>query len=263
MRELLGAASGHAAAASLAFLPDRPVAASHDGVACRPWGSATLLTAPIDPRRVLDGLVVDAKPGITAMGSPRFFGLVPDQGAARRHRRGRTRRAAPGDRARAGRQRRHRRGRPADDHRRRGAPARARVQVDGAFGLRAHARPHHQGTGRWRRPGGLVGDRRAQVVERPLRLQRWRLSPTATGTAASMPPVACGPVPAGRHLLDARGDPARRALAAHPGPHGRRRLRRSTVGGERSCGRWRGRRRGRVEPATPPDLRRREMRDTP
>jgi len=75
MRDLLSAAAGHAAA-YLESLPERPVVASRDAPAARAALRDALPDVPTDDRRVLDELVEDAEPGITAMGSPRFFGFV-------------------------------------------------------------------------------------------------------------------------------------------------------------------------------------------
>ena len=75
MRDLLSAAAGHAAT-YLESLPERAVGASRDAAASRAALRDMLPDEPIDPRRVLDELVADAEPGITAMGSPRYFGFV-------------------------------------------------------------------------------------------------------------------------------------------------------------------------------------------
>jgi len=75
MRELLDAAAGHAAS-YLESLPERPVDAALDPVAARDALDPGLPDGPVDPRRVLDELVEYAEPGVTAMGSPRFFGFV-------------------------------------------------------------------------------------------------------------------------------------------------------------------------------------------
>jgi glutamate/tyrosine decarboxylase-like PLP-dependent enzyme len=62
------------AGAWLAALPERPVRAERDShgytVADR------LPDAPLAPAQVLDELIREAAPGLTAMGSPRFFGFV-------------------------------------------------------------------------------------------------------------------------------------------------------------------------------------------
>ena len=50
------------------------------------------------------------------------------------------------------------------------AEAGAWLHVDGAFGLWAAASPELRHLLRGRRARGLVGDRRAQVAERPVRL---------------------------------------------------------------------------------------------
>jgi glutamate/tyrosine decarboxylase-like PLP-dependent enzyme len=75
MRELLDAAADHAAA-YLESLPERPVRAELGPAEIRRRLSETLPEEPLDPRRVLDELVTEADPGITAMGSPRYFGFV-------------------------------------------------------------------------------------------------------------------------------------------------------------------------------------------
>jgi glutamate/tyrosine decarboxylase-like PLP-dependent enzyme len=75
MRDLLSAAAAHAAA-YLESLPERPVAASREAPAARAALRDALPDGPTDDRRVLDELVEDAEPGVTAMGSPRFFGFV-------------------------------------------------------------------------------------------------------------------------------------------------------------------------------------------
>jgi glutamate/tyrosine decarboxylase-like PLP-dependent enzyme len=75
MRELLCAAADHAAS-YLESLSDRPVGAALDPVGARAALERTLPDGPGDPRAVLDALVEEAGPGITAMGSPRYFGFV-------------------------------------------------------------------------------------------------------------------------------------------------------------------------------------------
>jgi aromatic-L-amino-acid decarboxylase len=75
MKDLLRAVADHAAE-HLDSLADRPVApAATPEEAVRAF-SAPLPEGPQDPRAVLDDLVATASPGITAMGSPRFFGFV-------------------------------------------------------------------------------------------------------------------------------------------------------------------------------------------
>ena len=75
MRDLLNAATEHAAD-YLDSMPERPVGARLDPTAARDALHSELPDGPVDPRQVLDELVADADPGITAMGSPRFFGFV-------------------------------------------------------------------------------------------------------------------------------------------------------------------------------------------
>ncbi|HEU0023020.1 MAG TPA: aminotransferase class V-fold PLP-dependent enzyme [Thermoleophilaceae bacterium] len=75
MRDLLDAAAAHAAA-YLESLPERPVEAARGPAAAHDAIHAGLADGPLDPRQVLDELVADAEPGITAMGSPRYFGFV-------------------------------------------------------------------------------------------------------------------------------------------------------------------------------------------
>jgi glutamate/tyrosine decarboxylase-like PLP-dependent enzyme len=75
MRELLSAAADHAAS-YLESLSDRPVGAAVDPLGARAALERTLPDGPGDPRAVLDALVREADPGITAMGSPRYFGFV-------------------------------------------------------------------------------------------------------------------------------------------------------------------------------------------
>ena len=64
------------AAAYLESLPGRPVQAPAGPDAVRAALSAALPDGPIDPLTVLDELVAGADPGVTAMGSPRYFGFV-------------------------------------------------------------------------------------------------------------------------------------------------------------------------------------------
>jgi glutamate/tyrosine decarboxylase-like PLP-dependent enzyme len=73
--ELLDAAAEHAAS-YLDSVPERPVRPELDPAAAREVLHSTLPDSPLDPRQVLDELVADSDPGITAMGSPRFFGFV-------------------------------------------------------------------------------------------------------------------------------------------------------------------------------------------
>ncbi len=75
MRDLLTAAAGHAAA-YLESVPERPVRAELGPEAVRDRLDRRLPDGPQDPRRVLDDLVAAADPGITAMGSARYFGFV-------------------------------------------------------------------------------------------------------------------------------------------------------------------------------------------
>ncbi|WP_221891540.1 aminotransferase class V-fold PLP-dependent enzyme [Microbispora sp. KK1-11] len=74
-RELLNAAAHHAAK-YLEGLPERRVEAESGSTAMRDAFRGDLPDRPTDPRLVLDHLVATAEPGITAMGSPRYFGLV-------------------------------------------------------------------------------------------------------------------------------------------------------------------------------------------
>jgi aromatic-L-amino-acid decarboxylase len=75
MRELLDAAAAHAAE-YLESLPERPVGAPRGVADTQAALSSELPGGPVDPRRVLDDLVAEADPGITAMGSARYFGFV-------------------------------------------------------------------------------------------------------------------------------------------------------------------------------------------
>ena len=74
-RELLSAAAAHAAT-YLESLPERPVEAGRGASEARAALHPTLPDDPVEPLRVLEELVADAEPGITAMGSPRYFGFV-------------------------------------------------------------------------------------------------------------------------------------------------------------------------------------------
>ena len=62
----------------LSRVPARAAGGGEARLGCRGGGRSTrpCRTEPLDPRRVLDELVADADPGITAMGSPRYFGFV-------------------------------------------------------------------------------------------------------------------------------------------------------------------------------------------
>ena len=75
MRDLLDAAAMHAAS-YLESLSERPVEARLGSEAAREAIHSTLPDGPLDPRQVLNELVADAEPGVTAMGSPRYFGFV-------------------------------------------------------------------------------------------------------------------------------------------------------------------------------------------
>jgi glutamate/tyrosine decarboxylase-like PLP-dependent enzyme len=75
MRDLLSAAAEHAAD-YLESLPDRPVGARLAPEPIRERLDGALPDEPLEPREVLDELVARADPGITAMGSPRYFGFV-------------------------------------------------------------------------------------------------------------------------------------------------------------------------------------------
>ncbi|MFF3313783.1 pyridoxal phosphate-dependent decarboxylase family protein [Streptomyces sp. NPDC002952] len=74
-RELLRTAADHAAT-YLEGLPERRVEADVEGTGMRATLGKDLPDLPTEPRRVLDDLVALADPGITAMVSPRYFGLV-------------------------------------------------------------------------------------------------------------------------------------------------------------------------------------------
>jgi glutamate/tyrosine decarboxylase-like PLP-dependent enzyme len=75
MRDLLNAATEHAAD-YFESMSERPVGARMDPATAREALHSELPDGPVDSRKVLDDLVADADPGITAMGSPRFFGFV-------------------------------------------------------------------------------------------------------------------------------------------------------------------------------------------
>ena len=75
MRDLLSAAAERAAD-YLESLPERPVGARLDASAARERVNGSLADEPVEADRVLDELVTAADPGLTAMGSPRFFGFV-------------------------------------------------------------------------------------------------------------------------------------------------------------------------------------------
>jgi glutamate/tyrosine decarboxylase-like PLP-dependent enzyme len=75
MRELLRATAEHAAD-YLESVPTRPVQAALGPSAMRDALDGELPDGPAEPRAVLDELVAGAAPGVTAMGSPRYFGFV-------------------------------------------------------------------------------------------------------------------------------------------------------------------------------------------
>ena len=75
MRDLLHAAADHAAD-YVESLPDRPVRAELAPAEVRERLDRRLPDGPEDPRVVLDELVAVAEPGVTAMGSARYFGFV-------------------------------------------------------------------------------------------------------------------------------------------------------------------------------------------
>jgi glutamate/tyrosine decarboxylase-like PLP-dependent enzyme len=75
MRDLLSAAAEHAAD-YIESLPERPVGARLDPSEAREAIDGELPAHPLEAREVLDELVAAADPGITAMGSPRYFGFV-------------------------------------------------------------------------------------------------------------------------------------------------------------------------------------------
>jgi glutamate/tyrosine decarboxylase-like PLP-dependent enzyme len=75
MRDLLTAAADHAAA-YVESLNERPVRPELDPVAAREAFDPALPDDPVAAELVLDELVAQAEPGITALGSPRYFGFV-------------------------------------------------------------------------------------------------------------------------------------------------------------------------------------------
>jgi glutamate/tyrosine decarboxylase-like PLP-dependent enzyme len=75
MRDLLNATADRAAS-YLESLSERPVRPELDPPTAREAFDATLPDEPIAPELVLDELVAQAEPGITALGSPRYFGYV-------------------------------------------------------------------------------------------------------------------------------------------------------------------------------------------
>jgi glutamate/tyrosine decarboxylase-like PLP-dependent enzyme len=75
MRDLLTSATDHATA-YLESLSERPVRPELDPAAAREAFDPTLPDDPVAPEVVLDELVAQAEPGITALGSPRYFGFV-------------------------------------------------------------------------------------------------------------------------------------------------------------------------------------------
>ena len=75
MRDLLSAAAEHAAD-YIESLPERPVGARLDPSEAREAIDGELPAHAVEAREVLDELVAAADPGITAMGSPRYFGFV-------------------------------------------------------------------------------------------------------------------------------------------------------------------------------------------
>jgi glutamate/tyrosine decarboxylase-like PLP-dependent enzyme len=75
MRDLLSAAAGHAAT-YLESLNERPVRPELDPADVGDAFEWTLPDEPVEPRVVLDELVAQAEPGITALGSSRYFGFV-------------------------------------------------------------------------------------------------------------------------------------------------------------------------------------------
>jgi glutamate/tyrosine decarboxylase-like PLP-dependent enzyme len=75
MRDLLSAAAGHAAT-YLESLNERPVRPELDPTAVGDAFEWTLPDDPVEPMVVLDELVAQAEPGITALGSSRYYGFV-------------------------------------------------------------------------------------------------------------------------------------------------------------------------------------------
>jgi glutamate/tyrosine decarboxylase-like PLP-dependent enzyme len=75
MRDLLSAAAGHAAT-YLETLNERPVRPELDPTAVGDAFEWTLPDDPVEPMVVLDELVAQAEPGITALGSSRYYGFV-------------------------------------------------------------------------------------------------------------------------------------------------------------------------------------------
>jgi glutamate/tyrosine decarboxylase-like PLP-dependent enzyme len=75
MRDLLSAAAGHAAT-YLESLNERPVRPELDPADVGDAFEWTLPDEPVEPGVVLDELVAQAEPGITALGSSRYFGFV-------------------------------------------------------------------------------------------------------------------------------------------------------------------------------------------
>ena len=75
VRDLLLAAAGHAAD-YLDSLDGRAVDATLGPVQALDALARELSDDPVPPRQVLDDLVVQMEPGLTAMGSPRYFGFV-------------------------------------------------------------------------------------------------------------------------------------------------------------------------------------------
>jgi glutamate/tyrosine decarboxylase-like PLP-dependent enzyme len=75
MRDLLSAAAGHAAT-YLETLNERPVRPELDPTTVGDAFEWTLPDDPVEPMVVLDELVAQAEPGITALGSSRYYGFV-------------------------------------------------------------------------------------------------------------------------------------------------------------------------------------------
>jgi glutamate/tyrosine decarboxylase-like PLP-dependent enzyme len=75
MRDLLNATADRAAT-YLESLNERPVRPELDPASAREAFDPTLPDDPIQPELVLDELTEQAEPGITALGSPRYFGFV-------------------------------------------------------------------------------------------------------------------------------------------------------------------------------------------